>query len=154
MYSTFFNYLITTRKLRLRIYALEYELPLSNRYASRYPYQHTKLFLAYKHLLSLNIPPSKIILGGDNSGGFNALKCFEKMLAEHIPHPAGILLNSPLLDLWLPRSRAEELSKLGPQSSMAVNHHKDWMSPRFLRKGMRLYKPPMGQFSSTSVSQI
>ena len=136
------NHLILNPKVRVRIYTIEYKLPIRIKYGTRFPYQHQKLLTAYKKILEYGIPAGKIVIGGDSAGGFNTLKCFEKIMDEHLPRPGGILLNSPLVDLWVPKNKYEQ-AQLLLGNSLQINSKKDYVSPRFLKTGLRLYKAPV-----------
>lgn len=143
MYSVWMNHLITNPKLRVRIYTIEYSLPTRIDHITWYPSQHRALFIAYRKLLEWGIDPRKIVIGGDSSGGFNTLKCFEKLVEEQVPFPGGILLNSPLVDLWVPKNKREEEAHLQPGNSLEKNRKKDYVGPRFLKNGLNLYRPPL-----------
>merc|ERR1740123_1107681 len=65
-----------------------------------YPTPINDCLSVYKHLTNvLNIPPRKICLAGDSSGGNLAISMLMKMQEQNIPKPHGLLLNSPWLDL-------------------------------------------------------
>ncbi|TGZ85220.1 alpha/beta-hydrolase [Ascodesmis nigricans] len=66
----------------------------------KYPYQLSQAVHALRHLISIGVPPSSIILGGDSCGGHLALS-----LISHILHPfpglPPISLSSPLAAVLL-----------------------------------------------------
>jgi acetyl esterase/lipase len=145
MYSIFMTSLITLcPKLRIRIYTIEYRLPTRIKALTRYPYQHRALVIAYKKLLEMGVSPGKVVIGGDSSGAFNVLKCFEELVDEGIPLPAGMALISPLVDLWVPKDKADERARLGKGNSLERNRKSDYVGPTFLERGLVLYKAPQG----------
>lgn len=98
MYSAWMDSLVNSN-LRIRIYTMEYELPSKSKPETQYPCQHELLYKVYTTLLAVGISHNKIVIGGDSSGGFNTLKCFEEIIQNGTLMPGGIMLNSPLLDL-------------------------------------------------------
>jgi acetyl esterase/lipase len=143
IYSGWMDNLVNSN-LRVRIYTMEYELPSKSKPETQYPYRHELLYRAYTTLLGMGISHNKIVIGGDSSGGFNTLKCFEEIIQNGTPIPGGIMLNSPPppLDLWVPASTSEAEEKLGPGNSLALNEKKYYVGPKFLKNGMEAYKAP------------
>ena len=141
IYSGWMDNLVNSN-LRVRIYTMEYELPSKSKPETQYPYQHELLYKAYTTLLTMGISHNKIVIGGDSSGGFNTLKCFEEIIQIGTLIPGGIMLNYPLLDLWVPASASEAEEKLGPGNSLELDENKDYVGPKFLETGVEAYKVP------------
>ncbi len=110
MYCDFMTDLVLNFDLKIRVLTVEYNLPGEDSFL--YPFQEDLYYSICGSLLSRGVPASKLVLGGDSSGGYNALKGFEKMCDEGLC-PRGLFLVSPLLDLWIPRTKDEEIERFG-----------------------------------------
>jgi acetyl esterase/lipase len=82
---------------------------------------------AYRHLLSLGIPPRDIVFGGDSCGGSLVVSTMLLARDAGLPLPAGSISISPWADL----------SMSGP--SYRENAGKDLASPAFSASAARLY---------------
>jgi hypothetical protein len=102
-------------KLKVRIYSIEYRLSSKTNHITQYPVQHRTLFTAWQKLLEWGIPPGKIVLG-DSSNSFKFLKCLEIIVDENIPLPEGLLLDSPVVDLWVPENKDDEKAHFEEQT--------------------------------------
>ncbi|ERF74614.1 hypothetical protein EPUS_00744 [Endocarpon pusillum Z07020] len=82
----------------------QYRLASSS--AAAFPAALQDAVTAYAHLLTVGVPPSRIIVSGDSAGAHLALALM-RYLAENnssglLPLPAAVLLHSPWLDMLLP----------------------------------------------------
>jgi hypothetical protein len=61
------------------------------------------------------------------------------------------MLDSPLVDLWVSKDKGDD-AHLQPGNSLENNSKKDYVGPKFLKNGLKLYKPPLDAFPSRGVS--
>jgi acetyl esterase/lipase len=65
---------------------------------SVYPTQLDAFIAAYRYLLSLDIPPGRIVFMGDSAGGGLSVLCGVRLQNLGLPQPASYILISPWLD--------------------------------------------------------
>lgn len=95
--------------------------------------------VAYRSLLAQGVPPSRIIVAGDSSGGHLAAAVVAEACRSGLPTPAGVVLFSPWVDLTCELSGENDQECRDPFISPAmarhfgrlyVGEHNDWSDPR------------------------
>ncbi|GAA4615950.1 hypothetical protein GCM10023195_70640 [Actinoallomurus liliacearum] len=93
---------------------------------------------AYRWLLT-DLPPSRIVIAGDSSGGHLAAAMVGEALRSGLPAPGGVVLFSPWVDLSCELSVLSDREYRDPFISPAlarhfgrlyVGDHNDWSDPR------------------------
>jgi acetyl esterase/lipase len=81
---------------RMRVFSLDYRL------APEYPFPAAleDTLSAYRWLLNQGYPPSRLVVGGESSGGGLALQALLSMKNENVPLPAAAFFLSPVTD-WV-----------------------------------------------------
>ncbi|MFX1258373.1 MAG: alpha/beta hydrolase [Promethearchaeota archaeon] len=79
----------------MRVLSVDYRL------APEYPYPASleDSITVYKWLLSMNVKPENIIIGGDSAGGNLTLSTLVKLRDDRLPLPAGAFCLSPVIEL-------------------------------------------------------
>ena len=94
---------------------------------------------AYRWLLAQGLPPSRIVVAGDSSGGHLAAAVVGEACRRGLPSPAGVVLFSPWVDLTCELSGETDQECRDPFLSPAmarhfgrlyVGDHDDWSDPR------------------------
>jgi acetyl esterase/lipase len=94
---------------------------------------------AYRWLLAQGLPPSRIVVAGDSSGGHLAAAVVREACRSGLPSPAGVVLFSPWVDLTCELSGEIDQECRDPFISpalarhfgrMYVGDHDDWSDPR------------------------
>ncbi|KAH8595052.1 Alpha/Beta hydrolase protein [Bisporella sp. PMI_857] len=97
MYLTYMErWIAVARRRGLDLVFVTVEYPLTD--IASHPAQRSSFLAAYRHLLDLEFPPSRILFMGDSAGGALTVLSGLHLQKLSLPQPAGYILLSPWLD--------------------------------------------------------
>ena len=122
------------------------EYRLSSHPDCRFPAALQDALTAYRHLLGIGFPASRIILSGDSAGA-NLAVALLRYAAENpdiVPTPSATLLWSPWVDMSMKRQ----------DPSASQNYYTDFIMPQLFDWAIRVYVPSFSDPSDPYFSPV
>jgi acetyl esterase/lipase len=136
--------------LRARVLLPDYRLAPEH----RFPAQQDDCLNAYRGILALGVPASRIIVAGDSAGGNLTLSLLQRLAGEGLPQPGCAVALSPATDLALGGESAHTLANVDPMLSAASLPVLRDMAFSPEHQGSPVASPLRGSFAQTAPTLV